>query len=106
MAQPAMQQADNFARNLIRLSAKKQPLPFRYKDKGSMATIGRNKAVAEIGSMKLGGSMAWYVWMAIHILFLIGFRNRLAVLFNWAVKYFSYANTIRIIVRPFNRNQS
>ncbi len=106
MAQPAMQQADNFARNLLRLSAKKHPLPFHYKDKGSMATIGRNKAVAEIGSMKLGGSMAWYVWMAIHILFLIGFRNRLAVLFNWAVKYFSYANTIRIIVRPFSRSQA
>ncbi|MBK7342845.1 MAG: NAD(P)/FAD-dependent oxidoreductase [Saprospiraceae bacterium] len=104
MAQPAMQQADHFARNLLRLSARKQPIPFQYKDKGSMATIGRNRAVAEIGSLKLGGSLAWYVWMAIHILFLIGFRNRLAVLFNWAVKYFSYANTIRIIVRPFTRS--
>ncbi len=106
MAQPAMQQADHFARNLLRLSEKKQPIPFKYRDKGSMATIGRNKAVAEIGSWKLGGSLAWYVWMGIHILFLIGFRNRLAVLFNWAVKYFSYANTIRIIVRPFHRDRS
>lgn len=103
MAQPAMQQADNLAKNLKLLSAKKQPKPFTYFDKGSMATVGRNKAVAEIGKLKLGGVLAWYTWMAIHILFLIGFRNRLAVLFNWAVKYFSYKNTIRLIVRPFVR---
>ncbi|MCB0692632.1 MAG: NAD(P)/FAD-dependent oxidoreductase [Lewinellaceae bacterium] len=106
MAQPAMQQADHFAKNLLRLSRKKQPLPFSYRDKGSMATIGRHRAVAEIGNLKLGGGLAWYVWMGVHILFLIGFRNRMAVLFNWAVKYFSYSNTIRLIVRPFVRSSS
>jgi NADH dehydrogenase len=103
VAQPAIQQAHNLAGNFIRMTKNQAPKPFSYLDKGSMATIGRNKAVAEIGALKIGGFLAWYVWMAVHILFLIGFRNRLAVLFNWAVKYFSYRNTIRLIVRPFNR---
>lgn len=102
-AQPAMQQGKLFAKNLIRLHKKQEPIPFTYNDKGSMATIGRNRAVAEIGKWKIGGMPAWYIWMAVHILFLIGFRNRLAVLFNWAVKYFSYSNTVRLIVRPFMR---
>jgi len=104
MAQPALQQADNLAKNLVLLSHKKQPKPFVYIDKGSMATVGRNKAVAEVFGVKLGGVLAWYVWMVVHIMFLIGFRNRLAVLFNWAIKYFSYKNTIRLIVRPFVRS--
>jgi len=106
MAQPALQQAENFAKNMLLLSGKKQPNPFVYRDKGSMATIGRNKAVAEAFGAKLNGILAWYVWMVVHILFLIGFRNRLAVLFNWAIKYFSYKNTIRLIVRPFVRSNS
>ena len=106
LAQVALQQAENFADNIIRMTKKEATKPFHYKDKGSMATVGRNKAVVEIGRFKLGGSLAWYVWMAVHILFLIGFRNRLSVLFNWAVKYFSYKNTIRLIVRPFSRPAS
>jgi NADH dehydrogenase len=103
VAQPALQQAENLAANLLRLAKQQEPKPFKYVDKGNMATVGRNKAVAEIGKLNLGGGIAWYVWMAVHILFLIGFRNRMAVLFNWAVKYFSYKNTIRLIVRPFQR---
>jgi NADH dehydrogenase len=105
MAQPALQQAENFAKNMIRLSAKKEPKPFVYTDKGSMATVGRNKAVVDLKGLNLGGVIAWYVWMAIHILFLVGFRNRIAVLFNWAVKYFSYKNTIRLIIRPYNKTR-
>ena len=65
MAQPAMQQADHFAKNLLRLSRKSSPYPF-LPDKGSMATIGRHRAVAEIGNLKLGGGLAWYVWMGVH----------------------------------------
>lgn len=101
VAQVALQQAANFAENIKRLSKKKAPKPFSYVDKGSMATVGRNKAVAEVKNITIGGALAWYVWMVVHILFLIGFRNRLAVLFNWAFKYFSYKNTIRLIVRPY-----
>lgn len=101
MAQVALQQADNFASNILRIINKKPAKAFEYVDKGSMATVGRNKAVAEAKGLKLGGALAWYVWMIIHVLFLIGFRNRIAVLFNWAVKYFSYKNTIRLIVRPY-----
>lgn len=106
VAQVALQQATNLADNMMRLVRKQQVHAFKYRDKGSMATIGRNKAVVEIGRLKLSGFVAWYVWMAVHILFLIGFRNRLAVLFNWAVKYFSYKNTIRLIVRPFSRQST
>jgi NADH dehydrogenase len=104
VAQVALQQAENFAKNIFRVSHKKSAKPFVYVDKGSMATVGRNKAVAEIGNIKMGGALAWYVWMAVHILFLIGFRNRLAVFFNWAIKYFSHKNTIRLIVRPYLAN--
>ena len=70
-----------------------------------MATIGRNKAVVDFGKVHLGGFTAWLLWMGVHLLFLVGFRNRLAVLFNWVVKYFSFKNTIRIIVRPYIRKE-
>lgn len=103
MAQPAIQQANLLARNLKRVRDGKAPKMFEYRDKGSMATIGRNKAVADLGKINLGGTLAWYVWMVVHVMSLIGFRNKLAVLFNWAVKYFSYKNTIRLIIRPYNR---
>ena len=103
MAQPAIQQADLLAQNLKWIQAGKTPKMFEYNDKGSMATIGRNKAVADLGKIHLGGVLAWYVWMVVHIMSLIGFRNKLAVLFNWAVKYFSFKNTIRLIIRPYTR---
>ncbi len=103
VAQPAIQQATNLARNILMGEKDKSPKKFTYKDKGSLATIGRNKAVADLGNISLGGWLAWYVWMLVHVMFLIGFRNKIAVLFNWAVKYFSYKNTIRLIVRPFVR---
>lgn len=105
VAQVAIQQAKNLANNLLKLSKKQAIKPFQYRDKGSMATIGRNKAVVDYGKLHLGGFAAWVLWMGVHLLFLIGFRNRLAVLFNWVVKYFSFRNTIRIIVRPYVRRE-
>ena len=105
VAQVAIQQAHNLAYNLMQLSRKREIRPFTYKDKGSMATIGRNKAVVDFGKLHLGGFTAWLLWMGVHLLFLVGFRNRLAVLFNWVVKYFSFKNTIRIIVRPYLRKE-
>jgi NADH dehydrogenase len=65
--------------------------------KGSMATIGRKAAVAEIGKLHLSGFMAWMAWLVVHIFFLIGFRNRFAVLFNWAWSYFTYQRGARLI---------
>jgi NADH:ubiquinone reductase (H+-translocating) len=71
---------------------------FRYWDKGSMATIGRSAAVAEIKRLKLFGGVAWLVWLGVHLIFLIGFRNKLAVLLQWAYAYCTYKRGARIIV--------
>ena len=80
--------------------------PFVFHDKGSMATIGRNKAVVEFGPLRFQGLVAWYIWMFVHLVSLIGFKNRLVVLFHWAMKYFSYKNVIHLIVRPYDQKKS
>jgi NADH:quinone reductase (non-electrogenic) len=72
--------------------------PFKYWDKGTMATIGRSKAVAEVGKFKFSGLLAWLTWLFVHLIFLIGFRNKLAVLMQWAYSYFAYKRSARIIV--------
>lgn len=93
----AMQMGENFARN-IRNDLSGQPRePFVYTDKGSMATIGRKAAIAHVGQLKLSGFPAWMFWLGLHIFFLIGFRNRLVVLFNWAWSYFTYQRGARLI---------
>jgi NADH dehydrogenase len=82
----------------IRFGAKATPRPpFKYWDKGTMATIGRSAAVALIGKIKLSGMMAWLAWLLIHLIFLVGFRNRTSVLFQWMYSYFSYKRSARII---------
>jgi NADH dehydrogenase len=70
---------------------------FKYWDKGTMATIGRSAAVAWIGQLKISGLIAWLAWLFIHLIFLIGFRNRASVLFNWTYSYFSYKRSARLI---------
>ena len=79
---------------------------FRYKHKGSMATIGRKRAVVDIGKRTFGGTLAWLLWMFVHVIQLVGFRNRIMVLVNWAWKYLSWKNTIRLIIRPYVRAAS
>src|SRR5690606_5440380 len=77
MAQPAMQQGEQLGENMVRLLIDEKPMkPFVYKDKGSMATVGRNKAVVDLKRFKFQGVFAWFVWMFVHLFFLIGFRNR------------------------------
>jgi NADH:ubiquinone reductase (H+-translocating) len=71
--------------------------PFRYKNKGNMATIGRSRAVAEIGPMKFSGWPAWMAWLFVHLIFLLGFRNRVSVFFSWMYSYFTYKRGARII---------
>jgi len=101
MAQPAIQQGKLLARNLRRIIANKPPIPFRYKDLGSMATIGRNRAVADLKAVKLKGVVAWFVWMFIHLISIIGFRNKFFVLLSWFWSYFSYDKSNRLIIaRP------
>lgn len=99
LAQPAIQQAKNLAKNLRKLNAGEDQLtPFRYKDLGSMATIGRNKAVADIGKVHSQGFLAWLLWLVVHLRSILGVRNKLVVMLTWAWQYFSYAGSIRTIV--------
>ncbi len=103
MAQPALQQGDNLGDNLVRLSEGKPPKPFSYLDKGSMATIGRNKAVADLPKFKFQGVFAWFVWMFVHLYFLIGFRNRVVVFINWVYNYIKFDREARLIIRPYKK---
>ncbi len=103
VAPVAIQQGQLLAKNLIRIINKEPPVPFKYKDKGSMATIGRNKAVVDIGKIRFQGVFAWFVWMFVHLMSLVGFRNKLVVFVNWVWSYFSYDRGTRLIIRPFNR---
>ena len=98
VAQVAIQQGEHAATNVLRCLGGAEPLPFRYKDKGSMATIGRSRAVAVLGRLRLAGHLAWWFWLAVHLVMLIGFRNRLVVLVNWAWNYVTYDRGLRAIV--------
>jgi NADH dehydrogenase len=97
----AMQMAKQVARLIEReLMPDKKPSrpPFQYRDKGSMATIGRSAAVAKMGRLEFSGFPAWLAWLGVHLIFLIGFRNKLAVLLQWAYAYFTYKRGARIII--------
>jgi NADH dehydrogenase len=99
----AQQQGVLLGKNLIKLIEGKPLKPYKYFNLGSMATIGRHKAVFEIFGIKMQGYIAWLGWMFVHLMLLVGFRNRLVVFFNWMWNYFSYQRAIRIITRPFIR---
>lgn len=101
----AMQQGRHAARNILAMIDGRRPQRFWYFDKGSMATIGRNKAVADLKLMHLSGLPAWLAWLFVHIISLVGFRNRLAVLFQWAWAYFSFNKGARLITRNFQSEQ-
>ncbi|WP_296382583.1 NAD(P)/FAD-dependent oxidoreductase [Winogradskyella sp.] len=103
VAQPAIQQGKLLGKNLLRLIDKKPLKPFIYKDKGSMATIGRNKAVVDLKAYKFGGFFAWFIWMFVHLMSLVGFRNRVIVLFNWTYNYINFDKAARLIIRPFKK---
>jgi len=103
MAQPAIQQGRNLGDNLVRLIENKPMKPFVYKDKGSMATVGRNKAVVDMPKFKFQGVFAWFVWMFVHLYFLIGFRNRVVVFINWVYNYIRFDREARLIIRPFKK---
>lgn len=104
VAQVAMQQGIRLAKNLVKAAKDKEQIPFTYKDKGSMATIGRNRAVVDLPKFHFGGLFAWMVWMFIHLISIIGFRNRLVVFSNWIWNYFTYDRGTRLIIRTFVRN--
>jgi NADH dehydrogenase len=104
VAQPAIQQGKHLAKNFIRMSKDKPMKPFSYFDKGSMATVGRNRAVADIGNITLGGFLAWFAWLGVHLYFLVGVRNRIVVFLNWIYNYFNFDRAARLIIRPYDKS--
>jgi NADH:ubiquinone reductase (H+-translocating) len=108
MAQPAIQQGKLLGKNIRQLLASQPLQPFHYHDQGAMATIGRNHAVADLKigktEYKTQGLLAWFIWMFIHLISIIGFRNRFVVLFNWIWSYFSFDKGIRFILGKTHEN--
>lgn len=99
VAQVAKQQGKCAAANVARLIAGQPTRPFHYYDPGNMATIGRNSAIADFGFLRVSGYLGWLLWLFVHIMFLIGFRNRLSVLLQWAAAYLTYQRSVRLITR-------
>jgi NADH dehydrogenase len=99
LATVAQQQAGTAVNNLRKMLKGERPEAFHYKDPGLLATIGRNAAVARIWGLSFSGFIAWAIWVALHIYRLIGFRNRLVVLINWAWDYIFYDTQVRLITR-------
>ncbi|MCB9136482.1 MAG: NAD(P)/FAD-dependent oxidoreductase [Anaerolineales bacterium] len=97
MAPVAIQQGQTAARNILHLRQGEPLETFVFKDPGSLATIGRNAAVARLGAFKFTGFLAWFLWLGVHLLWLVGFRNKLVVLINWAWDYFFFDRGIRLI---------
>jgi NADH dehydrogenase len=100
VAQVAMQQGRAAAKNIVRSVAGEPTAPFRYKDLGNMATIGRNRAVADIHGIHLHGFIAWVIWLTIHLINLIGFRNRFVVMTQWIWSYLTFYRRVRLITNP------
>ncbi len=103
VAQVAMQQAQQAARNVIRAIRGEPHAEFHYKNLGTLATIGRNSAIADLGWLRVSGFPAWLLWLFIHIFWLIGFRNRILVLVQWAGAYFTYQRSVRLITGNLSR---
>ena len=99
LSAPAIQEGRCVARNILRSERGEPPQPFRYVDKGIMAAIGRHAAVAQLGRLKFTGVIGWAMWLLVHLYFIIGFRNRIVVLVEWAWDYFRYDRPIRLIAR-------
>jgi NADH dehydrogenase len=100
VAQVAIQQAQLLAENLVRMKSHKPLKEFKYKDLGTMATVGRHLAVVELPSLRFQGVFAWFIWMFIHLMSIIGVKNKLMIFMNWTWKYFTYDQSTRLILRP------
>ncbi|MDA3942808.1 MAG: NAD(P)/FAD-dependent oxidoreductase [Bacteroidetes bacterium] len=104
VAPAAIQQAQQLAKNLKLQLQQKPLLAFRYRDKGSMATIGRKKAVVDFAGLNFSGTLAWFVWLFVHLMSIVGFKNRLATLLQWFSNYINFNSALRLIIRPYKRN--
>ncbi|RZK50266.1 MAG: NAD(P)/FAD-dependent oxidoreductase [Pedobacter sp.] len=104
VAPVAIQQGNYLAQNILKITRREKVDPFEYNDKGSMATVGRNRAVVDINKIHFQGVFAWFTWMFVHLMTLVGFRNKLVVFVNWVWSYFSYDRGTRLIIRPFRKD--
>lgn len=100
VAPAAMQMGPHAARNIRRTLEGRERLPFHYRNKGDLATIGRHKAIADFGFLRVTGGLAWWFWLLVHIMYLAGFRNRFSVLVEWGYSYFTYERGARLISGP------
>jgi NADH dehydrogenase len=105
VAQVALQQGELLAKNLKNSLLNKPLKKFKYKDLGSLATVGRNKAVADLPHIKFQGFFAWIVWMFVHLMSIVGIKNRLLIFINWAWNYFTYDQSLRLIIKPKNQSK-
>ncbi|WP_297764345.1 NAD(P)/FAD-dependent oxidoreductase [uncultured Muriicola sp.] len=103
LAPVAQQHGKLLAKNIIQLTKDRPMKAFDYSDKGVMATIGRRKAVVDLKVWKFQGTFAWLVWMFVHIMSLVGFRNKIVAFFDWMVNYFTYDRPLGLIIRPYRR---
>jgi NADH dehydrogenase len=106
VAQTAIQQAINLANNFKNLKAGKPLKKFSYRDKGSLATIGRHLAVADLGKLKFQGFFAWVLWSLVHVMSIIGVKNKLLVLMDWSWNYFTYDPSLRLLIRPAGKKNN
>jgi NADH dehydrogenase len=103
VANVAVSQGKLLSKNLKNLLQNRPLVQYEYKDKGSLATVGKHKAVADLPFMKFQGFFAWYVWMGLHLLLLMGMKNRIFVFIDWVISYFSNNSTLRLIFRPVKK---
>jgi NADH dehydrogenase len=105
LASVAGQQGAHLGKNFNNIASGNKMTPFKYKDRGTMATIGRNKAVVDLPFYKFSGIIAWFVWMFLHLMLLVDFRNRLIVFMNWTWSYFKYDKGLRLIIRKVEKRE-
>lgn len=103
VAQVAIQQANLLAWNIMKTQSGSEPKSFEYREKGSLATIGRNLAVADLPIGKLKGFMAWALWSVVHLFTIVGVKNRLSIFLNWSWNYFTYDQSLRVLIKPKQR---
>lgn len=99
----AMQEGRTAARNIRRMIGKRPTIPFRYRNKGDLAVIGRSRAIADFGKVQFSGRIAWLLWLFVHIMYLVGFRNRISVFVQWAYSYLTYQRGVRLITSTERR---
>ena len=100
VAQVAIQQARTLSRNLQHIHKGRPLKAFRYRDFGTLATVGRNRAVVDLAVVRFQGLLAWFFWMFIHLMAIVGVKNRLLIFINWAYYYFTYDQSLRLIIKP------